>query len=125
MATPTILQGERVFEINGSPIPFYAPTLLDNNKNVWSNVVLNCDCTSGVLNVNLPSLASLGNTLDFEIIINKVDVSANKVIINGFTDMLGLQDYIGSGTSVSMNKQWQSYILRPASINAWARELSA
>ena len=107
MAT-TILQDARVFEVN-TPTTIAKPTMLDNNKNVWSNVVLNCNTTTATIQVQLPSLASIGNTLDCEIIINKVDASANDVETIPFP----------------LTKQWQSAILRPTSLKSWSIEYSA
>ena len=77
MAT-TILQGNRVFEVD-TPTTIAQPTLKDNNGNVWSNVVLNCNTTTANIQVQLPDLATLGSSLDCEIIINKTDASANDV----------------------------------------------
>ena len=100
MAT-TILQDARVFEVN-TPTTIAKPTMLDNNKNVWSNVVLNCNTTTATIQVQLPSLASIGNTLDCEIIINKVDASANDVEIIPYVDPIfpSTQEYIGSNTTI-------------------------
>lgn len=127
MAT-TILQDARVFEVN-TPTTIAKPTMLDNNKNVWSNVVLNCNTTTATIQVQLPSLASIGNTLDCEIIINKVDASANDVEIIPYVDPIfpSTQEYIGSNTTIPfpLTKQWQSAILRPTSLKSWSIEYSA
>jgi|688.fasta_scaffold1118615_1 hypothetical protein len=126
MAT-TILQGNRVFEVN-TPTTIAKPTCLDNNKNLWDNVVINCNTTTANIEVKLPSLASLGNSLNCEIIINKVDASANLVKIVGYLDPLvpSTQEFIGSTASaIPLDTQWQSAILRPVSTSSWAIEYSA
>jgi hypothetical protein len=125
MAT-TILQGNRVFEVD-TPTTIAQPTLKDNNGNVWSNVVLNCNTTTANIQVQLPDLATLGSSLDCEIIINKTDASANDVNIIAFSSVLpAVQNYIGSiATNVPLTVQWQSAILRPASSTSWAIEFSA
>lgn len=124
MAT-TILQDARVFEVN-TPTTIAKPTMLDNNKNVWSNVVLNCNCFVDPVLVLLPDLATLGNTLDCEIIINKVDSGSNTLEIIPFSDGLGYENFIGSDNgSFQLSTQWQSAILRPVSLTSWAIEFSA
>jgi hypothetical protein len=123
MAYPTILQGNRVFEVNSATTTYVTPTLKDNNGNVWSNVVINCDCTDNGIQLDLPSIASLGNTLDCEVIINKVDIIDNSIKIFAFNDGVN-QDFIGSESGASVERRWSSAILRPASSNSWAIELS-
>jgi hypothetical protein len=127
MAT-TILQGNRVFEVN-TPTTIAKPTCLDNNKNLWDNVVINCNTTTANIEVKLPSLASLGNSLNCEIIINKVDASANDVEIVPYVDPLfpSTQEFIGSNVTIPfpLTKQWQSAILRPVSTSSWSIEYSA
>jgi hypothetical protein len=124
MPAPTILQGNRVFEIKSGDTPYITPTLKDNNGNVWANVVINCDCTDSTIQLDLPSIASLGNTLECEIIINKTSIGGlNIVNIRAFNDGLN-QDFIGSAPIASVVRRWSSAILRPASSNSWAIELS-
>lgn len=123
----TILQGNRVFEVN-TPTTIAQPTLKDNNGNVWSNVVLNCNTTTANIQVQLPDLATLGSSLDCEIIINKVDSSPNVVNIIAFSSVPPsgpVKNYIGSSAvDFPITRKWSSAILRPASSNSWAIELS-
>ena len=74
----------------------------------------------------MPDLATLGNTLDCEIIINKVDSGSNTLEIIPFSDGLGYENFIGSDNgSFQLSTQWQSAILRPVSLTSWAIEFSA
>lgn len=125
MAT-TILQGNRVFSVN-TPTTIAKPTCLDNNGNLWSNVVINCDTTTADIQVQLPDLATLGGSLECEIIINKTDASANLVNIIAFSSVLPLvRNYIGSSViDIPITAQYSSAILRPVSLTAWAIEFSA
>jgi len=125
MAT-TILQGNRVFSVN-TPTTIAQPTCKDNNGNLWSNVVINCNTTTANIQVQLPDLATLGGSLDVEIIINKTDASANDVNIIAFASSLPpVQNYIGSSIiNIPITAQYSSAILRPVSLTAWAIEFSA
>ena len=125
MAT-TILQGNRVFSVN-TPTTIAKPTCFDNNRNLWSNVVINCNTTTADIQVVLPDLTTFGGSLECEIIINKTDASANDVNIIAFSSVLpAVQNYIGSSiTNIPITAQWSSAILRPVSLTSWAIEFSA
>lgn len=74
-----------------------------------SDYALLCDCTGGVIVVDLPT--AIGNTRELQLM--KVDASANAVDIDAF----GTETINGALTNTDLNVQYETYTIRADSAN--------
>ena len=109
--TKIVTTGSEIWNI----VPF------DDNGNVVSEMVIECDTTLGDLTLNLPKISTLNNNWSTKItIVGNVGIGNNGVGIKSFpTTALFQGDTIGGADNIFLADPYITIVLNVAGYNTW------